>query len=171
MITWCVSSLSLFSLYRYITMMPKLRQALIEFENVEDAIKCVQECQVPNRVSISGSYLFFRHNNFLSWNAPYTSTIPLAKKSPGGNDALWVYTHTCTCIIHAYTCIYVCTISHKGIYCLSISFSYNNWPSFYWLYKGQCIYWLSVLVHPLPVSWMVSLAQSTLSIFSLWTTQ
>ena len=27
-------------------MMPRLRQALIEFENVEDAINCVQSCQV-----------------------------------------------------------------------------------------------------------------------------
>ena len=27
-------------------MMPRLRQALIEFENMEDAINCVQSCQV-----------------------------------------------------------------------------------------------------------------------------
>lgn len=27
-------------------MMPRLRQALIEFENMEDAINCVQACQV-----------------------------------------------------------------------------------------------------------------------------
>ena len=31
---------------RYVTMMPRLRQALIEFENMEDAINCVQSCQV-----------------------------------------------------------------------------------------------------------------------------
>lgn len=27
-------------------MMPRLRQALVEFENMEDAISCVQSCQV-----------------------------------------------------------------------------------------------------------------------------
>lgn len=27
-------------------MMPRMRQALVEFENVEDAISCVQMCQV-----------------------------------------------------------------------------------------------------------------------------
>ena len=31
---------------RYITMMPRMRQALVEFENVEDALTCVQSCQV-----------------------------------------------------------------------------------------------------------------------------
>lgn len=29
------------------TMMPRLRQALVEFENIEDAIMCVQTSQVP----------------------------------------------------------------------------------------------------------------------------
>lgn len=32
---------------RYVTMMPRLRQALVEFENIEDAIVCVQTSQVP----------------------------------------------------------------------------------------------------------------------------
>jgi len=27
-------------------MMPRMRQALVEFENVEDALTCVQSCQV-----------------------------------------------------------------------------------------------------------------------------
>lgn len=36
----------LLSLCRYITMMPKLRQSLVEFEKVEDAIACVTHCQV-----------------------------------------------------------------------------------------------------------------------------
>lgn len=33
-------------LVRYVTMMPRLRQALVEFENIEDAINCVTSCQV-----------------------------------------------------------------------------------------------------------------------------
>ncbi len=30
----------------YITMMPRMRQALVEFEKVEEALACVQSCQV-----------------------------------------------------------------------------------------------------------------------------
>ena len=35
-----------FIFHSYVTMMPKLRQALIEFERIEDAIACVTHCQV-----------------------------------------------------------------------------------------------------------------------------
>jgi len=34
--------------FSYITMMPRMRQALVEFENVEDAVSCVQSCQVES---------------------------------------------------------------------------------------------------------------------------
>ena len=42
---------------RYVTMMPRLRQALIEFENMEDAINSVQACQVHLSLSLSLSPL------------------------------------------------------------------------------------------------------------------
>ena len=41
----CMCDVILFGC-RYITMMPRMRQALVEFENLEEAISCVQMCQV-----------------------------------------------------------------------------------------------------------------------------
>ncbi len=42
-------------------MMPRMRQALVEFENVEESISCVQMCQVSNHSilvrSTNGIYL------------------------------------------------------------------------------------------------------------------
>ena len=43
------AKLSGFPIFRYITMMPRMRQALVEFEVMEDAINCVQMCQVRSR--------------------------------------------------------------------------------------------------------------------------
>ena len=46
---------------RYVTMMPRLRQALVEFENTEDAINCVSSCQVGSNshsLSLSLPFLF-----------------------------------------------------------------------------------------------------------------
>ena len=42
----------------YLTMMPRMRQALIEFENIEDAINCVQNTQT-NQVYIMDRPVFF----------------------------------------------------------------------------------------------------------------
>jgi heterogeneous nuclear ribonucleoprotein L len=44
--TLLINVLAQFGKISYITMMPKLRQALIEFEKIEDAIGCVTHCQV-----------------------------------------------------------------------------------------------------------------------------
>ena len=44
--------------FRYITMMPRMRQALVEFENVDDAVSCVTMCQV-NWVFVVFSCFFF----------------------------------------------------------------------------------------------------------------
>lgn len=45
-----VAALTKFGKISYVTMMPRLRQALVEFENIEDAIMCVQTSQVPIQI-------------------------------------------------------------------------------------------------------------------------
>ena len=49
---------SLAILFSYLTMMPRMRQALVEFENVEDAISCVSTTQT-NQVYIMDRPVFF----------------------------------------------------------------------------------------------------------------
>ena len=44
--------------HSYLTMMPRMRQALIEFENVEDAVNCVSNTQT-NQVYIMDRPVFF----------------------------------------------------------------------------------------------------------------
>lgn len=38
-------------------MMPRMRQALVEFENVEDAVSCVQMCQVSTLLDVVTIYV------------------------------------------------------------------------------------------------------------------
>ena len=69
-------------------MMPRMRQALVEFENVDDAISCVQMCQV-------GPFPFMRHRYFvifllhlspiryISWTGLSSSIFQPAKKLLG----------------------------------------------------------------------------------------
>jgi len=45
-------------LYSYLTMMPKIRQALIEFERIDDAINCVRSTQ-ENQIYILERPVFF----------------------------------------------------------------------------------------------------------------
>ena len=49
---------STFKCFSYLTMMPRMRQALVEFENVEDAISCVSTTQT-NQVYIMDRPVFF----------------------------------------------------------------------------------------------------------------
>ena len=47
-----------FYYFSYLTMMPKIRQALVEFERIEDAINCVRSTQ-ENQIYILDRPVFF----------------------------------------------------------------------------------------------------------------
>ena len=59
---------------RYVTMMPRLRQALIEFENMEDAINCVQSCQVCTNIL---PVFPFHSPSFLLYSPPDLPSLSL----------------------------------------------------------------------------------------------
>ncbi|XP_019851800.1 PREDICTED: heterogeneous nuclear ribonucleoprotein L-like [Amphimedon queenslandica] len=59
--TLLVNVLSQFGKIGYVTMMPKLRQSLVEFEKIEDAIACVTHCQ-QHQIFIMDRQVYFNYS-------------------------------------------------------------------------------------------------------------